>query len=174
EAAVVMRFPIAAVVSIFSDRYGLGQSGETFLIDPSGIFLTPTKTGGPTRHSHPMTAPMKTCLAGNDGEMLQSDYRDVDVVHGFRYVEEVGGGCIMAHLDQSEAFAPAQALRTQVIVMSAVFAGFAMVLAFAFAQSLGRPLVRLTARARALQAGDFSSPVPMEGPMEVRTFAEAF
>ncbi len=58
--------------------------------------------------------------------------------------------------------------------MSAVFAGFAMVLSFAFAQSLGRPLVRLTARARALQAGDFSSPVPMEGPMEVRTFAEAF
>ncbi len=174
EAAVVLRFPVTAVLSIFNDRYGLGQSGETFLTDPRGVFLTPAKTSGPTVHNHPMTTPMKTCLAGNDGEMLERDYRNVDVVHGFRYVEEIGGGCIMAHLDQSEAFAPAQALRTQVIMMSAVFAAFAMVLSFAFAQSLGRPLVRLTARARALQAGDFSSPVPMEGPMEVRTFAEAF
>jgi signal transduction histidine kinase len=174
EAAVVMRFPVTAITSIFSDRYGLGQSGETFLTDARGVFLTPTRTSSQPGQSHAMTTAMKSCLAGNDGEMLDQDYRNVDVVHGYRYVEEIGGGCIMAHLDQSEAFAPAQALRTQVIVMSAVFAGFAMVLSFAFAQSLGRPLVRLTARARALQAGDFSSPVPMEGPMEVRTFAEAF
>jgi light-regulated signal transduction histidine kinase (bacteriophytochrome) len=34
--------------------------------------------------------------------------------------------------------------------------------------------VRLTARARALQAGDFTSPVAMDGPLEVRTFAGAF
>ena len=58
--------------------------------------------------------------------------------------------------------------------MSAMFAAFAMVLSFALARSLAQPIVRLTARARALQAGDFASPVPMDGSLEVRTFAGAF
>ncbi len=83
EAAVALRFPITAVISIFSDRYGQGQSGQTFLTDPRGVFITPVKASGRPGQSHPMTTPLKTCLAGNDGEALERDYRDVDVVHGF-------------------------------------------------------------------------------------------
>jgi len=31
---------------VFLDRYGLGQSGETFLTDAQGFFLTPPKYPG--------------------------------------------------------------------------------------------------------------------------------
>ena len=175
EAAVSLKFPIKTVLTIFSDRYGLGQSGETFLTDARGYFITPSRDLAHSGQSHPIeSTPMKSCLAGHNGETLERDYRQVDVVHGFRYVKEIGGACIMVHLDQSEAFEPAHLLRTEVAAMSAMFAAFAMVLSFALAQSLAKPIVRLTARARALQAGDFASPVPIEGPREVRTFAGAF
>ena len=176
EASVSLVFPVKTIAPVFSDRYGLGQSGETFLTDTRGYFITPSRDPAHSSgQSHPIeSASMRSCLEGHNGEMLERDYREVDVVHGFRYVKEIGGGCIMAHLDQSEAFAPAHALRTEVTAMSAMFAAFAMVLSFALARSLAQPIVRLTARARALQAGDFASPVPMDGPLEVRTFAGAF
>ena len=176
EASVSLLFPIKTITQIFSDRYGLGQSGETFLTDARGYFITPSRDPAHSSgQSHPIeSTPMKSCLEGHNGEMLERDYREIEVVHGFRYVKAIGGGCIMAHLDQSEAFAPAHALRTEVTAMSAMFAAFAMVLSFALARSLAQPIVRLTARARALQAGDFASPVPMDGPLEVRTFAGAF
>jgi len=175
EASVSLLFPIKSITPVFSDRYGLGQSGETFLTDARGYFITPSRDPAHSSgQSHPIeSASMKSCLDGHNGEMLERDYREVKVVHGFRYVKAIGG-CIMAHLDQSEAFEPAHALRTEVAAMSAMFAAFAMVLSFALARSLAQPIVRLTARARALQAGDFISPVPMDGPLEVRTFAAAF
>jgi signal transduction histidine kinase len=176
EASVSLLFPIKTITQIFSDRYGLGESGETFLTDARGYFITPSRDSAHSSgQSHPIeSTPMKSCLSGHNGEMLERDYREIEVIHGFRYVKEIGGGCIMAHLDQSEAFAPAQTLRTEVTAMSAMFAAFAMVLSFALARSLAQPIVRLTARARALQAGDFTSPVAMDGPLEVRTFAGAF
>jgi PAS domain S-box-containing protein len=42
------------------------------------------------------------------------------------------------------------------------------------AQLVSRPMKRLTGRAHSLQKGDFDSPVPVEGPAEVRMFAHTF
>ncbi len=41
---------------IFLDRYGLGQSGETFLTDNRGFFLTPPKYPAPAGESQPARA----------------------------------------------------------------------------------------------------------------------
>src|SRR5213080_349412 len=116
EASVSLLFPVKTITPVFSDRYGLGESGETFLTDARGYFITPSRDPAHSSgQSHPIeSASMRSCLEGHNGEMLERDYREVDVVHGFRYIKEIGGGCIMAHLDQSEAFAPAHALRTEV------------------------------------------------------------
>jgi hypothetical protein len=54
---------------------------------------------------------MEMCLAGLDGEVLAEGYPDVPVIHGFRPVPEIGGGCIMALIDQSEAFRAHQSYR---------------------------------------------------------------
>jgi PAS domain S-box-containing protein len=106
-------FRLAAVYSansiqkIFDIPSALGKTGETFLASGKGIFITkpryPSQQG---RHDHPISAmPMQKCLAGEDTAVLDLDYRDVGVIHGFRIVPEVGNGCIMAHIEQQEAFA---------------------------------------------------------------------
>src|SRR6185369_135226 len=58
--------------------------------------------------------------------------------------------------------------------VSGILAMMAIVCSLLLAQLVSRPLKRLTGRARSLQKGDFDSPVPVEGPAEVRMFAQTF
>jgi signal transduction histidine kinase/HAMP domain-containing protein len=178
EMALGLRFDAAEQIEpLFRERYGLGGSGETFLADAQGVFITKPKYPGHSgeSRSHPIDArPMRECLSGRNAEMLAPDYRGVDVIHGFRFIEEIGGGCIMAHIEQAEAFAPARALRARLVEVAAALAMLAVGLSFVFARRFSRPVSRLTDKVRALQGGDFDIAVPTEGPRELKTFAETF
>lgn len=62
------QFPVKQIQSIFSDREGLGKSGEAFLTDSAGYFLTSTNYSGPIGHSEPIKAmPIVRCLSGAAG-----------------------------------------------------------------------------------------------------------
>ena len=117
---------------------------------------------------------MQLCLNGMDGEVPGEGYRGVAVIHGFRSVPEIGGGCIMALIDQTEAFAPTKRIAREVAEVSGLLAMIAIGCSLILAQLFSRPMKRLIGRARSLQRGDFDSPVPVGGPAEVRTFAQTF
>ncbi|ATB28144.1 sensor histidine kinase [Melittangium boletus] len=175
DALLGMRFNAGTLDLLFRDRYGLGESGETFLADAQGFFITQPKYPGHSGESHPIDArPMLECLSGKDSEVLAPDYRGVGVIHAFRYVEEIGGGCIMAHIAQEEAFAPARGLGRRVAQASAALVLLTVGLSFLFARHLSRPVLALTRTASALRAGDFDVAVALEGPRELQTFASTF
>jgi PAS domain S-box-containing protein len=174
-ALITIRGDMESVNRIFLDRYGLGESAETFLTDAGGLFLTPPRYPIQSGKGHLIGGkPMQQCLAGTDNEVLDRDYRGVPAIHGFRHIPEIGGGCVMARIDQSEAFASTRKVRNQVAGVSAVLAFLAIGCSFMLAQLVSRPMDRLTVRARSLQAGDFDSPVPIGGPAEVQMFARTF
>ena len=172
---VTLRGNMRVIDQIFGDRGSLGQSGETFLTDGRGDLLTPLRyTPAPDKQHSLLSDALRSCLAGNDGEVLDTGYRGVPVIHGFRYIHEVGGACAVALIDQSEAFAPANRLRGDLIGISASLAALAIACSVLFAQLVSRPIAKLSAYARSLQAGDLVSPVPTGGPAEVRMFSEVF
>ena len=175
DATVMLLGDIQQVERIFEDRYGLGRSGETFLIDTQRRFLTPHRYPYPPAAERPDGArALRLCLQGSDSEVLDRDYRSVPVIHGFRHVPEVGGACVIAQIDQAEAFAPATELRNRTVFISSAFALLAITGSIVFAQLLSRPIGRLEDRARALRTGDYDSAVPLGGPSEIRTFARTF
>jgi PAS domain S-box-containing protein len=174
ESVVTIRGDMQVVNRIFVDRYGTSQSGETFLTDASGRFLTPTRYDQKANGGDPGERVMKPCSAGADGEVVDHDYRDVAVIHAFRRVAEIGGACVIAQVDQAEAFAQTNALRRKVEIVSGELAVLAIACSLLFAQLISRPMDQLSDRARLLQAGDYDSAVPVKGPSEVRTFARTF
>ncbi len=175
EAVVSLLGDMRLVDEIFQGRYGLGQSGETFLTDLQGRFLTSVRYPASQTAQRPSgDHAIRLCLDGVDSEALDRDYRDVPVVHGFRHVPEIGGGCVIAQIDQSEAFAPANALRRRAAIVSLLLAVMAITGSVLFAQILSRPIHKLEDRARSLRAGDYDSAVPVGGPAEVRMFARTF
>ncbi|HLG22005.1 MAG TPA: PAS domain S-box protein, partial [Candidatus Manganitrophaceae bacterium] len=144
------------------------------MIDSKGFLMTPSRYPGSSDKNRLIESrAVQACLAGADGESLGRDDLGVEVIHGFRYVEEIGA-CIIARREASEAFAPAIQLRKKVIGISGLFAALAIALSFGLARKFSRPIDLLTEHARRLQKGDFEGAAPIEGPSEVRTFAETF
>lgn len=172
---VLVERKIENLQDIFDDRFGLGESGETFLVDAKGYFLTHARYAAASGHSHPIDArPMKRCLAGESATMVAGDYRPVEVVHSFQHLPEIGGGCIMAHVDYAEASAPVVALRNRAVAVALAFAGIAVLLAVGLAWLLAKPLRALAGYAGAIEVGDFDrSPPSVRGARELTALAKA-
>ncbi|TAN48155.1 MAG: response regulator, partial [Methylococcaceae bacterium] len=158
---LTITYPIKLINEIFASSPQLGSSGEVFLADNGGFFVTPSRYPSTQGITNPISArPMRRCLEYGDGETLDLDYRDVPIIHGFRFIPEIGGGCIMAHIDQAEAFAGLQALRWKTLSAALLFCALAIIAAFRFSRKIVRPLEQQvferTAELQASEARQFA------------------
>ena len=151
----------------------LGESGETFLADPEGYFMTTPRYESTAGHTLTIrVSPMRRCLAGEDGTVTDLDYRGVRIIHGFRHIKEIGGGCVMAHIDLHEAQAPVRELEREILAASAASALVAIAVAAYLAKRLTRVIASLAKYARTVAAGDLTTPLPpIKGTKEQEAFA---
>jgi len=169
------RFSLGDVEPIFEDRSGLRENGEVLLVDARGASLTPVRyQTGPAPHDLRAMEPIQQCLAGEGGEILTRDYRDTMVISGFRPAPALGGGCIVANLQYSDALVPIRRLGRTFVYASAGFVLIGIALAFMVSHAIANPIARLAASARAMQEGRFDQPVRGAGPTEVRQLSRAF
>jgi PAS domain S-box-containing protein len=168
-------YPSSNLQPIFDRPDELGESGETFLADGAGYFVTRNRypaTQGHGEHIH--AAPMQSCLRGENNEVLDLDYRDAEIIHGYRHIPELGSACIMAHIDQAEAFAPLLALQQKLAGTAAVVIVLALLVAFVMARSIARPVAGLTKVARSIALGDYRARAEVSGSDEIAELAGSF
>ncbi|MGZ3790641.1 MAG: hypothetical protein ACXVLQ_19315 [Bacteriovorax sp.] len=102
---ITLRYNTQKIEEIFASPSELGTTGETFLADAKGFFLTKSRYPSHQGHSHPIDArPMIKCLSRHDSEMLAGDYRPEPVIHGFKYVPEIGGGVLWPTFSRKRRF----------------------------------------------------------------------
>lgn len=142
---LVIIYSLNAIQKIFDVPGALGKSGETFLSSGKGMFITkPRYSSQQGHHDHPISAmPMQKCLAGANTEVLDLDYRDAEVIHGFRIVPEVGNGCIMAHIEQQEAFGVLQELIFRFALFGGVVVLLILILSYLMGNQINRKIVDL-------------------------------
>ncbi|HEU0282472.1 MAG TPA: PAS domain S-box protein [Gallionella sp.] len=153
----------------------LGLSGEAFLADGGGYFVTTPRYASTQGHSHPIYAhPMQACLSGQNREVLDLDYRDAETIHGFRFIPEFGSACIMAHVDQNEAFAPLNSLRRQLFFAIFLFGAILVIAVVYLAKSIVKPIAKLTEVTRAIATGDYQAQADTAGSDEISELASSF
>jgi C4-dicarboxylate-specific signal transduction histidine kinase len=143
-----VEYSLDAIQNIFNPRNDLGKSGEVFLASNKGLFITKQMyhcgDGDLCGTKNVIsTNPMTACLQNNNNQMLDLDYRGVKIIHGFRYVPEIGGGCIMAHINQVEAFAPLNALQKKILTIAVALLFVFVILIYIFTSTITNPLLRL-------------------------------
>ncbi len=137
-------YPSSNLQPIFDRPTELGESGETFLTDSAGYFVTPARYPASQGNDIPIYAhPMQACLGGKNSEMLDLDYRNREIIHGFRLVPEFGSVCIMAHIDQAEAFAPIRALQSKLFITLSIFILLVVPIAINLARRIAQPVKQL-------------------------------
>jgi signal transduction histidine kinase/CheY-like chemotaxis protein len=177
DLSLILRFSNDEILGIFHNDYGLGSSGEVFLVGADGRLITPLRYAPTSDEMRGATDPeqqlREKCAAGKSEEIIAADYRGVKTIHGIRPVSTIGG-CIDAHLTYEEALAPTDRMRQQLVYRGLGFLAVAVALSLAASGWIARPIRQLVASARVMQAGRFDTPVTVGGPSEVRELGAAF
>jgi signal transduction histidine kinase len=160
-----------AELRAFVSNSGLGPAGELAFYDARGALISAGKQIGSTAVSSGVE--LTTACAKGPGTMQAPDLDGQSYLFAYEPVPQIGG-CVVAGLDRATALASAASLRQTFIWMAVLFIGLGVAIAYSAAWFLTKPIDRLERRVRALEAGDFDTPVPASGPSEIREFARAF
>lgn len=174
RAAVRLQFPMSDLSVLFGAVPGLGSQGEVLMRTASGASLSPARfaTARAVGMNVEATYP---CASGPGSPWLDIDYRGVQTMHGIHPISDFSNGlCADAHMSYDEVVAPARTLLVDLITRGGLLAAAGVLLAIVSSWFIASPVRRLAIVAHALEAGDFTRPIRIAGPLEVRRLARAF
>ena len=86
----------------------------------------------------------------------------------------MGGGCIMAHLDQKEAFATLNIMQWRVALIAMTLIGFALYIALLVGRNIVRPIDKLCEVTHEIINGNYTVSAVVVGDDEISALANAF
>ena len=166
---------LSRVERIIQARAGLGQTGETYLVDSTGdlvsapLFWTRGEAGGTIPRSEGIDA----ALRGRDGAGLYRNYQGAPVVGVYRWIED-REVALLAEMTQSEAFAPAAEMARVSLLIGGLAAVALAAGLYLLARQIARPILAIAHTASQVAAGDLSQTTPVMTGDEVGILARTF
>jgi GAF domain-containing protein/HAMP domain-containing protein len=159
--------------TIMSERSGLGETGETYLVGANNAMITASRFDD-EKSRYVRTEAVEEALANREnGSGLYLDYREVPVVGVYHWLPRLQVA-LVAEQDQSEALRGINRTvwtNAGIALVAAVAAGLVSLL---IAQSIGRPLRSLSETASRIAAGDLDRTASVERQDEIGALAKAF
>ena len=162
---LIFRLPFGYIGDRVSEREGMGETGETYLVGPdkrmrSNAFNDPVNhsvkasLAGTIHENGVDTQAVRKALAGETGSGIITDYRGQRVLASYAPVELNGlKWVIVAEVDIQEALAPAVAVRRITIGIGAGIALLAILLSLIVSGRIVMPIRKLTKWAGSIAGG---------------------
>ncbi len=158
---------------IILERAGLGETGETYLIDGSYKFVSGERFGreafGTVVHSEGIDA----ALQGLDGEGLYRNYAGVPVIGVYRWMED-REMALLAEMEQDEALAPARRLAGTILLIGLLSTLALAAGVYLLVRQVTHPILTIADTAAQVAAGDLERTVPVLTQDEIGVLAQAF
>ncbi|KAF7785641.1 hypothetical protein PRUB_a4364 [Pseudoalteromonas rubra] len=186
SATLIFQLSIDALNAIMTERQGLGESGETYLVGPEGLmrsdsYLDPVHHSVTASFRHPEKGTVNTeafqlAMQGQQGQKVVLDYNGNPVLSAYTSVDVFNvRWALLAEIDEAEAFAPINTLRTQLLIVLAACVMMIILAAFWFARTLTRPVHALVNTMRQVeQEGDFALRTKIDINDEIGRCGQAF
>ncbi len=172
---LVSHYSLDVLNEITSNRAGMGETGEVYLVGSDGKMLTESRfmEGAPLKVEVD-TEPVRRVAEGG-GEMtgIYPDYRGVPIVGASMYLPEYGW-TLLAEIDKAEAFAPLRLLGLVAIILGSVCAVVVTVVGIIFAFSTARPINALRDATDKFASGDLKSRANIKRKDEIGRLANSF
>ncbi|HHT9138803.1 MAG TPA: methyl-accepting chemotaxis protein [Candidatus Wunengus sp. YC60] len=164
---IVNRYEIKALNEITTNRKGMGQTGEVYIVDKDGYMITESRfIGDATLKQKVDTEPIK--LFHNQKKSttgIYPDYRGIPVVGasaGNELDKAFGlGWTVLAEIDVAEAFAPVKTVGLRIIWTGLVVGLFVALIAYFSARQIAGPVRRISEQLVRVSSGDLSINVPI-------------
>jgi signal transduction histidine kinase len=161
--------------SIISQRTGLRQSDDAFLVNASELFVTqPRFISDPAILSLGVhTVAVKNCLQHNGSVVSANDYRNIPALIVYRWLPE-RQLCLIVKMDRAEALAPVNALGNLILLISGIALLIASLLAYWLARSVTIPIQKLVQATIEIGSGKLNTNIEVKSKDEIGQLANAF
>jgi methyl-accepting chemotaxis protein len=156
---VMIRMPTGKIAEIMANNTGLGETGETVLLNADGFLLTDSAK---TEENDALTAKVAPDLvAGMNGAEVISGtydgYRGINADIALAQVDFEGSDWVVATVvDSAESGAAVVTMRNTILALSLALLIAALALSVWFSRTLTRPIDQIVAAMRRLAEGDTS------------------
>jgi methyl-accepting chemotaxis protein len=184
---LIFQFPIDRLNAIMTERAGMGETGETYLVG-SDLLMRSDSYLDPDHHSvsasfrHPDkgkvdTEASRAALGGNTEEKIIIDYNGNPVLSAYTPLEFEGlHWALLAEIDEAEAFAAVKAIQWVAMIVALIGIAGIVVLALLVTRSIVRPVqgVVVTLTDLAQGEGDLTTRLPVNTHDEIGRLAGRF
>jgi len=165
---LVFQMPIADINLIMSERSGMGETGETYLVGADGLmrsdsYLDPVNHSVVASFRYPdkgmvKTAATENAMAGETGEETVIDYNGNPVFSAYTPINILGlKWMLLAEIDVEEALAPVNTLVTYMVIVVVLGAIAITIFAVFFGRFLALPIKELSITLKKITStGDLS------------------
>jgi PAS domain S-box-containing protein len=180
--AIVIEVDMASIFKLVQDSTGMGKSGESLIARKerdSALFLNPLRHDPDAALKRKVVfgqhqaIPIQEALKGNSGHGITTDYRGQKVIAVWQHIPLLDWGMV-AKIDASEAFAPAEALRDFVLALVIAVIILSILLAVIVAKSISDPVQVLQKSAEEIGRGNLDIKVGTEAQDEIGQLGRAF
>lgn len=159
---------------IMEERAGLGETGETYLINSLYRYASdPRLVAGIPIKKELHTEGIDDCLLQKSGVGLYENYDGVPVIGSYKWMDGIKL-CILAEISQKEAFESILRFRNIVATMMVVIAFFIIVSVFFLSHSIIKPINQLVRATEQIGSGALQYKIDIDSKDEVGRLAESF
>ena len=171
-AVIAGHSSLASLDEIMLERSGLGETGETYLVNKSNLLVTSLRhEPDSTFREWIYTAGVDRALRYESGVATYEDYRGEPVIGAYRWVEELDVA-LLAEIDRSEALASVTRLRNTVVGIGVGVALAIVLVGLLFSRAVTQPLWQLTVAAGEIGGGNPSHRTGVSSKDEIGRLAQ--
>lgn len=165
---LVFQMPLEPINVIMTERAGMGETGETYLIGPdqlmrSDSYLDPQYHSVSASFKDPVkgkvdTAAANAALSGESGQGIIIDYNGNPVLSSYKSID-LGpfSWAILSEIDEAEAFASASRMLSSTLIQGVLILFAIIIFAVYLARLIARPILALANTIQKVERqGDFS------------------
>jgi methyl-accepting chemotaxis protein len=160
------QLPTAMASEVINRPNGLGATGEAYVVGGDGLLRSDSRFSDEVMVGRAAagTEAAARALAGETGVMDGIGRNGHAVIAAYQPIDVFGRTwAVVVELDQSEVFAHADQLKTDLMLDGLLIVLGVSVLAFLLSRSLSRPLNDLTLTMEAVSRNDFTVEIPATG-----------
>lgn len=178
-AGLVADLNLDEVDSLIRDNTGLGETAETYLVGRAKgktIFISKQESSNANAASTSegiSSEGIDLAIDQQSGFGRYANYQGVPVVGVYRWLPEQNLALI-AEINQSQAFLPAQNLARNILVIGFLSSGVLLIAVYLLSRRMTRPILEISAAAARLAEGDLTQTVPVTTQDEVGELAQTF
>ena len=164
-----------ADINAVTDDIRIGRTGEAYLVNSAGYFVTHKDRERILTQSIKDVEPMTRLISGREKEFVADsvDYRGVPVLGAYYSLPGIGWG-LVAEQDVEEAFGPAHALNRTILWVVLVSSLLTAAIAYFLTKSNLRPLETLRSTIERIREGEHDVRFPVRLRDEIGLTGELF